>query len=113
VALLLVADVLLDPLQVLRPKTDDAVAVLPFEGLAAKLLVGLVGRGTFQLADQLADDNRRRDRHDEMDVRFDAANFVDVGAGGVDEPAAEVVVREGFDVRREQRIALLGVPDHV
>jgi hypothetical protein len=45
-----------------------------------------------------------------MHVRFDSADFMQVGARRVDAPAAQAVVNNGFDFRDEQRRAFFGVP---
>jgi hypothetical protein len=57
--LALIANVLLDPLQVLCAKTYHAVAGLPFQHflMATEFLIGLVDGGAFEFADQIADQN--------------------------------------------------------
>jgi hypothetical protein len=48
-----------------------------------------------------------------MDVSFRAAYFVHIHARSVDAAAAEIMVHHGFNVRHEERSALLGVPGDV
>lgn len=79
VVLALVADVSLHPIQVAGPETDHPVPRLPLEQLAATphLLVDFVGGSPFDLTDQIADEYRRRDRYDHVDVRFGSTDLVD------------------------------------
>ena len=57
----LVANVFEHPIQPARAKAHHTVASLPFEHfLAAELLVHIVRRAALELADELADQQRRR-----------------------------------------------------
>lgn len=89
-ALALVANIRLDPFQILGAKADHAVPRLPLEHLPtnSELLAGVVRERSLQLADELGNRNRRGDREANVDVRFDAADLVDVDAGRVDALAA-------------------------
>src|SRR5262245_17836647 len=88
----LVAGVLTDAIEVFRAVTHDAVAGLPFQFLGAELLIRLMARRAFQLADEFADEDRRCDRNGKMHVGFDAANFVNEYAGSLDDSLFEVAV---------------------
>src|SRR5437879_6161061 len=46
-----------------------------------------------------------------MHVRLDAADLVNIDARGIHAMAAEVMMDDGFNLRREERRAILGVPD--
>src|SRR5262249_60072923 len=98
--LALVANVGLNPLQIPRPETDYAIAGLPFQELptSAELLVDLVRRRTLQLTNQVADEDGRSRRHNDVDVRLRPAHLMDVGTGGVDEFLSDVAVRKRFQL---------------
>ena len=61
VVLFLLADVLLDPVQIFCPETDHAVAGLPVEDLVARFLIDFMGGAAFELADPIADEDGRND----------------------------------------------------
>ena len=75
--LFLIANVLDDPLQILRSKTDDTIAGLPFEHFAIdQLRIYVVRTRALQLPDPIGDYKRWRNAHDHVNVRLGASDFV-------------------------------------
>src|SRR6266487_6037142 len=75
--LFLIANVLDDPLQVLRSKTDDTIAGLPFEHFAIdQLRIYVVRTRTLQLPDPIGDYKRWRNADDHVNVRLGASDFM-------------------------------------
>jgi len=111
----LVADVGFNPLQVFRSEGDHAIAALPFQDWIpfTQVLVGLVGGGPFQLADELADPERGWDGHRNVDVVFDAVDLVKDDAARLHNPLPNVAMDKGLDFGRQHRFALFGMPDDV
>ena len=93
------ADVLPNPFQVIRPKTDDAVTALPFQRLLAfaDLLIDLVRGSAFDLANEFADRDSGGDGHCQVDMVVRAADFVNECAGSVDDFLTDAAMRFDFN----------------
>jgi hypothetical protein len=110
----LVANVIDDPRQISCTETYNAVTGLPFEHLVtAELLIHVVGGAAFELADELAHQQRWRNSDGEVDVRFDAADFVNERAGRFDDAFAEEAVGERLDLWSEERRTEFAMSDDV
>jgi len=66
----LVSHIRSNPVHILRPETDHAVAILPFQHLAParELPIRLVGGRPLNPTNQFADEHRGRDRDHDMDM---------------------------------------------
>jgi len=93
--------------------TYDSVARLPLQGFVAEPLVCVMRRRPFELADEITDQDGGLDADTQMDVSFDASDFVDVHAWRFNTAPAQIGVDDGFHLWWEQRTAALGVPDDV
>ncbi len=109
----LIAHIGANPLQILGTETDNAVAGLPLEHFLSQLLVGLVRRRPFQSADKITDEHRGPNSQAKMHVRFRAANFVNEDTRRVDAAPAQIVMHDGFHLRRQQGRAFFGMPGDV
>jgi len=111
----LVADITSDPIEITVAETHDAVAGLLLQRLVAEadLLIDFVGRRSLQLTDQLANQNRRRNCQNNMDMRFRAADFVNKNALRANQSLFDVPMRQRLDRRCQQRQAVFGVPNQV
>ena len=70
-------------------------------------------RRAFDLADELADREHRRDGHCHVDVGFRAANLVEERPGRVDDLLLHAAMGHVLHLRSEQREAVLAVPGDV
>src|SRR5688500_3538878 len=111
VMLALVTNILLHPVQITRPEADDTVASLPLNGLFVlpDCLIDIVRRTAFELADEFADRQCRWNRHCDVDVRFNAADFVDERAGRLNNTLLDDAVCQRFNFGRHQWQAVLGM----
>ncbi len=101
----LLADIVNDPGQFPRAKTDYAVTHLPLQHLAAQLqlFVDLVRRCAFDLSDELADRQRGRNGYGHVYMGFGAAYFMHKHSRSLDDSVADFAMRQRFDGRRQQR----------
>src|SRR5260370_9793838 len=77
VMLLLIADVVYHPFQILRAETNDTIACLPIQAFAIyEFVINLVRTPAFQLPNPIADKKRRRDRNRDMNMSLSAADFM-------------------------------------
>jgi len=99
----LVVDVLDDPEQIARSERHDAVTGLPLEQFVstAFAMVHVMRRAAFDLTNEIADEQRRRDGHGEMNMGFDAADGVNEHAAGFDNAILDATMCERFDLSGE------------
>ena len=72
-----IANVLDNPLQILRSKTDDTIAGLPFEHFAIdQLRIHVMRTRALQLPDPIGDYKGGRNADDHMNVRLGASDFM-------------------------------------
>src|SRR5262249_54153020 len=88
---------------------DPAEAGLPIQNLVAQFLIRFMRRRALELADEVTDQDGRRNTNGEVDMSLDPADLVNVDTGRVDATAAKVVMDDGLDLRHEERGVFLGV----
>lgn len=111
----LVSDVRFHPVQIFRAKTNDAVPDLPLQNFLqlASLLVDVVRRAALQLPNPITDRECRRNRHRQMDMGFDSPDLMHKRARCVDNAFSQGSVSKRFDARRQERRAVLSMPNKV
>ena len=108
----LILNILPYPRQILRAKTHDTIARLPFKHLPTncEMLIYFMGRRAFELAHEHADGQGRRDGNGHVDVRIRSTNFVNEKIRGLDQAVLDDLVCHRLDLGGEHRRALLAVP---
>src|SRR5690242_10281062 len=97
--LALISDVIDHPGQIASCETDDAIASLPLEQLAtSEFPVDVMTAPTFELADEITNKQRGRNAQGEMHVVLDAADFMDEGAGRLDDSFSQASIGEALDL---------------
>ena len=109
--LFLIADVVYHPIQVLRPETDYAIAVLPFqESSVYQFAINVKGTGLFDPVNPFGDLHVWWDRNGDVDMSFDATDVVKNESFGLEGVAPDVAIQTWFDLGADQRQTLLHMP---
>ena len=114
VMLLLIADVVYHPFQILRAETDDAITSLPIEDLAIhKFVVHVVRTRAFDLPNPVTKQKCGRNRHRDMNVSFSAANFMKDEALRLQRITPDVTIQPRFNLGADDWQAAFHMPSKV
>jgi hypothetical protein len=106
----LIPHIFLHPFEITCAKTHYTVPSLPFKCPITKFVICIVRRRTFELANKFAYQDSWRKANGQVNVSFDAPDFVDVNACCVDAPAPQIVLDNYFDLWNEKGRTSLSVP---
>ena len=114
VMLLLIADVVYHPFQILRAETNDTIACLPIQDFAIyKLVINVVRTRAFQLPNPIADQKRGRNRNRDVHVSLSAADFMKDQTLGLQYVTTNVAVKPRLNFGADDWQAVFHVPGEV